>query len=53
MKKIIITLLVMMVVSTTWAQMMNPVHFTSQLKELKGGEGELVFSATIDAGWHV
>ena len=53
MKKIIITLLVMMVVSTTWAQMMTPVHFTSQLKELKGGEGELVFSATIDAGWHV
>ena len=42
-----------MVVSTTWAQMMTPVHFTSQLKELKGGEGELVFSATIDAGWHV
>ena len=31
----------MMVVSATWAQMMNPVHFTSQLKELKGGEGEL------------
>ena len=53
MKKIVITLLMMMVVSATWAQMMNPVHFTSQLKELKGGEGELVFSATIDAGWHV
>jgi len=53
MKKIIIALLVTMVVSTTWAQMMTPVHFTSQLKELKGGEGELVFSATIDAGWHV
>ena len=35
------------------AQMMNPVHFSSQLKELKGGEGEIVFSATIDPGWHV
>jgi thiol:disulfide interchange protein DsbD len=32
---------------------MNPVHFTSQLKELKGGEGEIIFSATIDPGWHV
>ena len=53
MKKIIIALLVTMVVSTTWAQMMTPVHFTSQLKELNGGEGELVLSATIDAGWHV
>ena len=35
------------------AQMMNPVHFSSQLKELKGGEAEIVFSATIDPGWHV
>ncbi len=35
------------------AQMMNPVHFTTQLKELKGGEGEIVFAATIDPGWHV
>ena len=33
--------------------MMNPVHFSSQVKELKGGEGELIFSATIDPGWHV
>ena len=35
------------------AQMMDPVHFTSQLKLLKEGEAELVFSATIDPGWHV
>ena len=35
------------------AQMMDPVHFTSQLKQLKEGEAELVFSATIDPGWHV
>ena len=32
---------------------MDPVHFTSQLKQLKEGEAELVFSATIDPGWHV
>ena len=35
------------------AQMMDPVHFTSKLNELKGGEAELVFTATIDPGWHV
>ena len=38
---------------STMAQMMDPVHFTSQLKLLKEGEAELVFSATIDPGWHV
>ena len=35
-------------------QMMNPVHFKSELKTTKGtSEGEIIFSATIDAGWHV
>ena len=38
---------------STFAQMMDPVHFTTQLKDLKNGEAELVFKATIDAGWHV
>ena len=35
------------------AQIHTPVHFKSELKTLKGGEGEIVFSATIDPGWHV
>ena len=53
MKKFLsLSFLLFFVLSAT-AQMMEPVHFTSQLKELKGGEGELVFSATIDPGWHV
>ena len=47
------TLLSLFIVLTVQAQMMNPVHFTSQLKPLKGAEAELVFSATIDPGWHV
>ena len=38
---------------TVSAQMMDPVHFKSELKELKGGEAEIIFSATIDPGWHV
>ncbi len=34
------------------AQMVNPVHFTQQLKT-SGSEGEIVFTAKIDPGWHV
>ena len=33
--------------------MIDPVHFTSQLKMLEGDEAEIVFSATVDPGWHV
>ena len=33
--------------------MMNPVHFSSQLKMLSGQDAEIIFSATIDDGWHV
>lgn len=40
-------------VLTISAQMADPVHFTSQLKELGGDEAEIIFSAKIDAGWHV
>ena len=53
MKKSLVILLFSVLALAAQAQMMNPVHFTSQLKELKGGEGELVFTATIDPGWHV
>ena len=35
------------------AQFFNPVHFKSELKELQGGEAELLFTATIEQGWHV
>ena len=53
MKKIVTILLLMMATTVAIAQMMNPVRFTTQLKELKSNEGELVFTASIDAGWHV
>ena len=52
-KKSIAVLLLCVVAIAVQAQMVNPVHFSSQLKELKGGEGEIVFSATIDPGWHI
>ena len=35
------------------AQMVNPVHFTSELKTGDGAKGEIIFHATIDKGWHV
>ena len=34
-------------------QMVNPVHISTEMKELERGEAELVFTASIDAGWHV
>ena len=35
------------------AQMVNPVHFSSELKMLGDDMAEIIFSATIDDGWHV
>ena len=33
--------------------MQDPVHFRSELKRINDTEAELLFQATIDAGWHV
>lgn len=33
--------------------MQDPVHFKSELKQISGTEAEIVFTATIDDGWHV
>ena len=35
------------------AQMFDPVHFTSELRMRQHNEGDIIFSATIDGGWHV
>ena len=48
-----ITLWVALFALIAQGQMVDPVHFTSKLKMLKDGEAEIVFSATIDNGWHV
>ena len=53
MKRLITMIVLVLTVVGIHAQIMEPVHFTTQLKELKNGEAELVFKATIDAGWHV
>ena len=53
MKKLLTIWMLLVAFVAAKAQMMDPVHFTTQIKDLKNGEAELVFKATIDAGWHV
>ena len=53
MKKIMLLFSVILFVFSASAQMADPVHFTSQLKELGNDEAEIIFTAKIDAGWHV
>ena len=53
MKKIIFTILALVMALAVEAQLVDPVHFTSELKTGKGAEAEIVFHATIDDGWHV
>jgi thiol:disulfide interchange protein DsbD len=53
MKRIMISLWALLLTLAVQAQMMDPVHFTSQLKTGKGAEAEIIFHATIDKGWHV
>ena len=36
-----------------FAQMQDPVQFKTEWKELSATEAEIVFTGTIDAGWHV
>ena len=37
----------------TFAQMQTPVKFKSELKKLSDNQLEVVFTGTIDEGWHV
>ncbi|MBQ7471637.1 MAG: thioredoxin family protein [Prevotella sp.] len=53
MKKSILLALACLVSIIVQAQMMEPVKFSSTLKNLDNAEAEIVFSATIDDGWHV
>ena len=53
MKKLISLMIMLGVAIAIKAQMVDPVHFTSQLKMLGGDEAEIVFSAKIDKGWHL
>ncbi|MBE6261612.1 MAG: DUF255 domain-containing protein [Prevotella sp.] len=53
MKKALTIFVFLLAVMTATAQMQDPVHVRSELKTISDTEAELLFSATIDAGWHV
>ena len=53
MKKALTIFVFLMAVLAATAQMQDPVHVRSELKTISDTEAELLFSATIDAGWHV
>ncbi|MDE6347396.1 MAG: thiol:disulfide interchange protein, partial [Bacteroides sp.] len=53
MKKIVFPILLCLLAMAMQAQIQDPVKFKSELKMLSAQEAEVVFTATIDAGWHV
>lgn len=52
-KATFITLLLTVFAMTAAAQMQDPVHFRVSQKKVSPTEIEVIFSAKIDAGWHV
>ena len=53
MKKIILTLLGTVIAFGLWAQQLDPVKWSYSVKETSPTEAELVFTAKLDAGWHL
>ncbi len=53
MKKVLTVFILLLSVVSLHAQMQDPVKFRAELKNVKGAEAEIVFTARIDAGWHV
>ena len=53
-KTIVLTYLLALIgMLPMFAQMQEPVKFQTELKKISDTEAELVFNATIDAGWHL
>ena len=53
MRRYLLLVWALVMVVAVNAQMVDPVHFTSELKIGEGVEAEIIFHATIDDGWHV
>lgn len=53
MKKSLFSVLLLLLAVMTQAQIQEPVKFKTELKNVSADEVEIVFSATIDNGWHV
>ena len=53
MRKIAALTIFFIAAAAAQAQLLEPVHFKSELKTGAGNEAEIIFTALIDAGWHV
>ena len=49
----IMLLAVVLTALATYGQIVTPVHFTTEWREVGEGDAEMLFRATIDEGWHV
>lgn len=49
----ILSICLLLIAVVAQAQIQEPVKFKSELKTLAAGEAEIVFTATIDKGWHI
>lgn len=53
LKSIFSGIALLLLCSPLFAQIQEPVKFKTEWKTLPGGMAEIIFSATIDNGWHV
>ena len=53
MKKIATILFAILMSTALWAQQLDPIKWSYSVKDLSATESELVFTAKLDAGWHL
>lgn len=53
MKKLSSILLMLILALNVFAQIQEPVKITTEFNKLSDSEAEIIFSATIDEGWHL
>ena len=53
MKKLTTLFLLLSMAIASFAQLQDPVKWTYSVKDLNESESELVFTASLDAGWHL
>lgn len=53
MKKIFCSIFILFLAIVSYAQIQEPVKFKTELKNVSATEVEIVFTASIDQGWHV
>ena len=53
MKKIFCSIFILFLAIASYAQIQEPVKFKTELKNVSATEVEIVFTASIEQGWHV